>query len=58
MNPGRFEKLVAEALDGIPRRFREAIHNVAVVVEDEPSVQRLMADALRPYPSWIRWGRW
>ncbi len=32
-----FERLVAQALETIPPRFREAIHNVAVVVEDEPS---------------------
>jgi predicted Zn-dependent protease with MMP-like domain len=32
----RFERLVEEALREIPKRFREAMHNVAVVVEDEP----------------------
>ncbi|HEX5475376.1 MAG TPA: metallopeptidase family protein [Vicinamibacterales bacterium] len=37
MERDRFEKLVEEALRGIPRRFREAMRNVAVVVEDEPS---------------------
>ena len=31
-----FERLVADALATIPRRFREAMANVAVVVEDEP----------------------
>jgi predicted Zn-dependent protease with MMP-like domain len=31
-----FEKLVEEALREIPKRFRQAMHNVAVVVEDEP----------------------
>ena len=31
-----FEKLVAEALGSIPRRFRDAMANIAIVVEDEP----------------------
>ncbi|HEY3381553.1 MAG TPA: metallopeptidase family protein [Vicinamibacterales bacterium] len=37
MTRERFRELVAEALDTIPRRFRERLRNVAVVVEDEPS---------------------
>lgn len=32
-----FERLVERALGTIPRRFRDAMTNVAVVVEDEPS---------------------
>src|SRR5205823_14939971 len=32
-----FTALVEEALREIPRRFRKAMRNVAVVVEDEPS---------------------
>jgi predicted Zn-dependent protease with MMP-like domain len=32
-----FEKLVAEALASIPRRFRDAMSNIAIVVEDEPA---------------------
>jgi predicted Zn-dependent protease with MMP-like domain len=36
-----FERLVDEALQAIPRRFRDAIANVAVVVEDEPSAELL-----------------
>jgi predicted Zn-dependent protease with MMP-like domain len=31
-----FERLVEEALREIPKRFRQAMHNVALVVEDEP----------------------
>lgn len=31
-----FTRLVEEALHEIPRRFRAAMNNVAVVVEDEP----------------------
>src|SRR5436190_23630597 len=36
MTRQRFEQLVAEALDDIPKRFRAAMKNVAVVVEDDP----------------------
>jgi predicted Zn-dependent protease with MMP-like domain len=36
-----FERLVAEALRTIPARFQEAITNVAVIVEDEPSPELL-----------------
>jgi predicted Zn-dependent protease with MMP-like domain len=36
MTRDRFERLVEEALRDIPRRFRDAIKNVAVIVEDEP----------------------
>jgi predicted Zn-dependent protease with MMP-like domain len=32
-----FEKLVAEALQSIPRRFRKELRNIAIIVEDEPS---------------------
>jgi predicted Zn-dependent protease with MMP-like domain len=39
----RFTLLVEEALRDIPRRFRDAMKNVAVVVEDEPS-QELLDD--------------
>jgi predicted Zn-dependent protease with MMP-like domain len=38
-----FEQLVAEALQSIPRRFRKAMQNIAIVVEDEPS-QDLLDD--------------
>jgi predicted Zn-dependent protease with MMP-like domain len=32
----RFARLVEEALQEIPRRFRDAMANVAVVIEEEP----------------------
>jgi predicted Zn-dependent protease with MMP-like domain len=32
----QFEKLVADALGSIPRRFRDAMSNIAIVVEGEP----------------------
>jgi predicted Zn-dependent protease with MMP-like domain len=37
MDRRRFEALVEEAFQSIPRRFRSRLHNVAIVVEDEPS---------------------
>lgn len=39
---------MAEALETIPRRFRRAIRNVAVVVEDEPSPELLAEMGLAP----------
>jgi predicted Zn-dependent protease with MMP-like domain len=32
----RFVKLVAEVLDALPEEFRKRIHNLAVLVEEEP----------------------
>jgi predicted Zn-dependent protease with MMP-like domain len=37
----QFERRVAEALASIPRRFRDAMQNIAIVVEDEPSAELL-----------------
>ena len=36
MTREQFKKLVAEALDSLPARFRERVRNVVVVVEDSP----------------------
>jgi predicted Zn-dependent protease with MMP-like domain len=36
-----FEQLVEAALETIPRRFRDAIRNMAIVIEDEPSDELL-----------------
>jgi predicted Zn-dependent protease with MMP-like domain len=41
MQKSEFEKLVAEALASIPRKFRDAMQNIAIVVEDEPSRELL-----------------
>jgi len=41
MTRERFTALVEEALREIPPRFREAMKNVAVLVEDEPSEELL-----------------
>ncbi|MPY87244.1 MAG: hypothetical protein GEU99_04920 [Luteitalea sp.] len=37
----RFEELVERALHRIPRHFREAMANIAIVVEDEPDAMLL-----------------
>lgn len=41
MDRAQFERHVAEALADIPRRFRDAMQNIAVIVEDEPSLALL-----------------
>ncbi len=43
-----FERLVADALAGIPRRFREAMKNIAIVVEDEPAEDLLDEMEIEP----------
>jgi len=43
-----FSKLVEEALQDIPRRFRDQIANVAIVVEDEPSADVLSDVGIEP----------
>ena len=40
MTRARFEQLVAEALQTIPKRFRDEMHNVVVIVEQEPTTQQ------------------
>ncbi len=36
MDPVRFDELVDRALDGIPEELAALVHNVVVLVEDEP----------------------
>lgn len=36
MERSKFEALVAQAWDGLPRRFRNKLANVAIIVEDKP----------------------
>jgi predicted Zn-dependent protease with MMP-like domain len=36
MEPERFDALVDHALDGIPDELAQLVHNVVVLVEDEP----------------------
>ena len=48
MQREKFESLVADALASIPRRFREAIKNLVIVVEDEPSRELLREMDIHP----------
>jgi predicted Zn-dependent protease with MMP-like domain len=36
-----FERVVAEALDSLPKRFADLVENVIVTIEDEPSAEDL-----------------
>jgi predicted Zn-dependent protease with MMP-like domain len=47
MQRERFESLVADALASIPRTFRDAMKNIAIVVEDEPSRELLREMGIR-----------
>jgi predicted Zn-dependent protease with MMP-like domain len=44
----QFEQFVADALASIPRRFRDAMKNLAIVVEDEPSKELLAEMEIEP----------
>jgi predicted Zn-dependent protease with MMP-like domain len=48
MKRARFETLVWEAVENIPPRFRKAIDNLAIVVEDEPSPELLEELEIEP----------
>jgi len=41
MTRERFRQLVDEALETIPGHFRDAMQNIAIVIEDEPTVVQL-----------------
>lgn len=48
MPRAEFLKLVDEALAGIPAEFRDAMQNIAVVVEDEPTLDQLDEVGIEP----------
>jgi predicted Zn-dependent protease with MMP-like domain len=48
MTRARFEQLVADAVVTIPRRFRDRIHNLAIIVEDEPAEALLAEMEIEP----------
>ena len=48
MTRAAFERHVAEALASIPRQFRDAMQNIAIVVEDEPSRELLDEMEIEP----------
>ena len=48
MNRAAFERHVSDALATIPKRFRDAMRNIAIVVEDEPSPDLLAEMEIDP----------
>jgi len=48
MTRTKFRELVDEALEGIPKRFRDAMKNMAIVIEDEPTVEDLEEVGVEP----------
>jgi len=48
MTRDEFRALVDQALLLVPAEFREAMHNIAIVVEDEPSARQLADVDLEP----------
>ena len=48
MTRDAFLRLVDDALTTIPSRFRDALTNIAIVVEDEPSSQQLSEVDIEP----------
>ena len=48
MDRGEFDRLVGEALDGIPAEFGRYLENVVIVIEEEPSPGLLRGLGLDP----------
>jgi predicted Zn-dependent protease with MMP-like domain len=48
MKPGRFRRLVDEALETIPPEFRDAMRNIAIVIERDPSPVQLADVGIEP----------
>ena len=48
MQRNAFERLVADALASLPRRFRDAMQNLVIVVEDEPAAALLREMEIEP----------
>ena len=48
MTRSDFRELVDEALETIPQRFRDAMQNIAIVVDDEPTPEQLESVEIEP----------
>jgi predicted Zn-dependent protease with MMP-like domain len=48
MTREQFRQLVEEALGTIPRQFRAAMQNIAIVIEDEPTPEQLNEVEIEP----------
>lgn len=49
MSDEDFNNLVQQALADLPREFREALDNIAILIEDEPTEEQKRILHLRPY---------
>ncbi|HVS13416.1 MAG TPA: metallopeptidase family protein [Thermoanaerobaculia bacterium] len=49
VRPDRFEKLVAQAIDSLPREFADMLDNVFVAVEETPSAEDLAGLEMEPH---------
>jgi len=47
MDREKFEKLVKEGIEAIPKRFLEKMNNVDIVIEDEPTEEQMRRLKLR-----------
>lgn len=47
INKEQFEKIVSQALESLPERFKNKLNNVAIFVEDEPTREQLEKIKLR-----------
>lgn len=47
MTEKRFRQLAADALDSLPEKFRRAMENIAIVIEDWPDEQTLRETGLQ-----------
>ena len=47
MDRGRFERLVAKAVESLPDEFRSRLENIDVVVEDRPTHHQLTETGLK-----------
>lgn len=43
----KFEEIVSGAIDGLPEKFKQKLHNVAILIEDAPSKEQLRKTGLR-----------
>lgn len=48
MTRTQFRQLVDEALASIPEKFRDAMQNIAIVIEDEPTAEELADVGVEP----------
>ena len=54
LNRKEFEKIVKEGIKAIPEKFLRKLENVAIIVEDEPTLAQ--KKKLNLHPSWTLFG--